>query len=225
MSSFTVGLDLGQGTDNSALAVVERVLVLPAGVGIGDFWRRQDLHGPHLREELHVRHLIRWELGTPYPSVVADVARMMRAPSMDDGMLLLDGSGVGRAVRDMFRDAWTAEPFGVFAPIAVTSTGGLKRNGWNVPKRDLMAAIQVRLQTGTLKVAAGLLLADQLERELGSFRQKISAAGNATFEVQRKAGEGHGDLVSALSLAVFQPNTSRRPDVIENSNALERSTN
>ncbi|WP_157883521.1 hypothetical protein [Clavibacter capsici] len=217
-------MDLGQGQDNSALAVVERVLVLPPMVSLGQFWRQPETFGPQVREELHVRHLTRWELQTPYDVVVGDVAGLMRRPSMIDAMLLLDGSGVGRAVRDMVYAEWNTDPFGVCPPIAVTATGGLKRHGWNVPKRDLLAAIQVRLQTGTLRIAKGLVLGDQLERELTSFRQKISAAGRDTFEVQRKAGEGHGDLVSALALAVFQPNTIGRPAVIESAHDLMKET-
>ena len=221
MSSFTVGLDLGQGQDYSALVVVERVLVLPAGVTVGDFYRKPHAH-PTLSEQLHVRHLRRWELGTPYPSIVADVVKLMHAPSMDDGMLLIDGTGVGRAVRDMFREAWSADRFGVTYPIAVTVTGGHARNGWHVPKSDLMAAIQVPLQQGRLKVAPRLALGDVLERELVGFRQKISVTGRDTYDIPRRDGEGHGDLASALSLALFQPNTYRRPDVVENAEHIRR---
>lgn len=221
MSSFTVGLDLGQGQDYSALVVVERVLVLPAGVTLGKYWRNPRSVSA-MFEQLQVRHLRRWELGTPYPSIVADVVTMMRSPAMSDAMLLVDGTGVGRAVRDMFRDAWMDEHFGATYPVAVTVTGGHARHGWNVPKSDLMAAIQVPLQQGRLKIAPRLPLGDVLERELVAFRQKISVTGRDTYEIPRRDGEGHGDLASALSLALFQPNTYRRPDVVENAEQIRR---
>ena len=221
MSSYTVGLDLGQGQDFSALVVVERVLVLPPLVSLGAFWRQPQIIGPSVREEKHVRHLRRWELGTPYPVIVADVATMMRAEAMRDALLFIDRTGVGRAVFDMFTEAWQVEEFGAGFPFGVTITAGSKRNGMSVPKSDLLAAIQVPLQQGTLRVAEGLALGPVLERELVSFRQKISEAGRDTFDVQRRAGEGHGDLVTALSLALFQDNTISRPDLVENTDALK----
>lgn len=224
MSSFTVGLDLGQGQDFSALVVVERVLVLPPMVSIGAFWRHPDRIGPALVEQRQVRHLRRWELGTPYPTIVADVARMMRAPAMDDAMLFIDRTGVGRAVFDMFLDEWRSVEFGANRPVGVTVTAGSKRNGWHVPKSDLLAAIQVPLQQGTLLVADGLTLGPVLERELVSFRQKITESGRDSYDIQRRAGEGHGDLVTALALALFQDNTLRRPDVVENTDAIRRAS-
>ncbi len=222
MTSYTVGLDLGQGQDYTALVVVERVIVLPPLVSVGAFWRAPHIYGDALRDELWVRHLRRWELGTPYPVIVSDVATMLRDPRMDDAMLFLDGTGVGRAVRDMFREEWERAPFGAYRPIAVTVTGGHDRNGYNVPKSDLMAAIQVPLQQGVLRVAERLTLGDQLERELTAFRQVITASGRESFDIQRRAGEGHGDLVSALALALFQDNTMSRPDVVEDTQMLRK---
>lgn len=224
MSSFTVGLDLGQGQDYSALVVVERVLVLPPLVSIGAFWRQPGVIGQGLVEQRQVRHLRRWELGTPYPVIVADVARMMRAPAMEDAMLFIDRTGVGRAVFDMFVDEWRGAEFGANRPIGVTITAGSKRNGWHVPKSDLLAAIQVPLQQGALLVADGLALGPVLERELVSFRQKITESGRDSYDIQRRAGEGHGDLVTALALALFQDNTLRRPDVVENTDAIRRAS-
>src|SRR5690606_30505154 len=135
--------------------------------------------------------------------IVEDVAAFMRAESMQSqGLLFVDGTGVGRAVMDMFADAHREGPLGRYDPIGVTVTGGREANGWNVPKRDLMAAIQAPLQLGRLRIAEGLALGDVLERELTSFRLKIGESGRESVGYQRTAGEGHGDLVSALALAV-----------------------
>lgn len=213
MTSYTVGLDLGQGMDFSALAVVERVLMLPEGMTVGEFWRKP--HGVEPVEQWHVRALRRWELGTPYPSIVTDVVRLMRAPAMDDAMLLIDGTGVGRAVRDMFWDEWDAARFGCYPPRAITVTAGHRRNGWNIPKTDLFAAVQVPLQQGRLLIADGLGLGEVLADELLQFRQRITDAGRELIDFERRPGQGHGDLVNALALAMVQPNTARRPDVVE----------
>lgn len=223
MSSYTVGLDLGQGLDYSALTVVERVIALPPYVSTAAFWRSPQIVGPGTREEFHVRALRRWELGTPYPVVVADVVAMMRTDVLDrDGVLFVDATGVGRAVTDLFWDEYREASFGCFRPQAVTITGGRERHERNVPKTDLIAAIQVPLQQGRLKIATGLALGSVLEQELTGFRQTITQTGRESYDIQRRAGQGHGDLVMSLALALFQPNTLRRPDVVEHTGAFER---
>ena len=221
MSSFVIGLDLGSAADFSALVVVERVFVLPEYISLNQWHRQPDLYRRYVVEEKHVRHLRRWELGTPYPSIVDDVAAFMRAePMQSQGLLFVDGTGVGRAVMDMFADAHREGPLGRYDPIGITVTGGREANGWNVPKRDLMAAIQAPLQLGRLRIAEGLALGDVLERELTSFRLKIGESGRESVGYQRTAGEGHGDLVFALALAVYGNNPYGRPDVIENPKTL-----
>lgn len=206
--SFTVGLDLGQGNDYSALVVVERV----------QFYE----HEPSERlfgveeptEELHVRALRRWELGTPYPAVVDDVVTLMRAELKADALFVFDATGVGRAVSDLFSAEWLKEYFCLWGPIGLTVTAGAERHEWNYPKKDLIAALQVPLQQGRLKIADGLTLGPILEKELVGFRQKLSATGRESFDIQRRSGEGHGDLASALMLALAVPNTLRRPRVV-----------
>jgi len=213
MTSYTVGLDLGQGQDYSALAVVERVLMLPPGLTLGTWHRRPDAYA--LTEQWHVRALRRWELGTPYPVVVQDTTRLMRAEPMADALLVIDGTGVGRAVRDMFMQAWQGQRFGSSWPYAVTITAGERRHGRNIPKHDLFAAVQVPLQQQRLRIAQGLALGEVLADELVQFRQRLTVSGRELIDFERRPGQGHGDLVNALALAMVQPNTSRRPAVIE----------
>ncbi len=62
--SFYVGLDLGQAADYTALAVVQSVVEQNP---VGDAERF-----------LHLRHLERYELGTPYPEIADNVAALMR---------------------------------------------------------------------------------------------------------------------------------------------------
>jgi hypothetical protein len=217
MACFTVGLDLGSAADFSAMVVTERVFVLPPLISLNQWHRQPGLYQAGLVEEKHVRHLQRWELGSPYPVIVSDVAQFMRSRVMrQHGLMYVDKGGVGRAVMDMFYDAHREAPMGCYEPIGITSTGGKEANGWNIPKQDLMAAIQAPLQLGRLKIAQGLALGDVLEKELTNFRMKITASGRETFDYQRSAGDGHGDLVSALALAMYGNNPYGRPDVIEN---------
>ncbi|MEW2003045.1 hypothetical protein AB0365_09810 [Brevibacterium casei] len=221
MACFTVGLDLGSAADFSALVVVERVFVLPRFVTLNEWHRQPNLIMSDLVEERHVRLLRRWELGTPYPSIVDDVAATMRTDMLRrQGLLYVDATGVGRAVMDIFYEAHQQEHIGAYQPIAVTITGGREASGWNVPKQDLFASIQAPLQLGTLKVAEGLPMGETLEKELTNFRLKIGPSGRESVDYSRSAGDGHGDLVSALALAMYGNNPYGRPDVIENPKTL-----
>lgn len=221
MSSITVGLDLGTANDYSALVAVERVFKLPAYVSLNQWHRSPGQYQEHLLEERHVRHLRRWELGTTYPSVVEDVAAMMRSPALREAVLVIDATGVGRAILHMFHEAHEEEPIGVFPPIGIQATGGDKSHGWNVTKRDLMAAIQANLQLGKLKIADNLPLGESLEKELTNFHLKITNSGRDSFEYKRsETSDGHGDLASALSLALYVDNTSGRPEIIEDPSTL-----
>lgn len=223
MGSYTVGLDLGQ-TDFTALAVVERVLVPPGTMDVDTYADR--MHRPGVGrpvQEHHVRHLARWPVGTPYPEVVEQVGHLMRRPPLHtDGLLVIDRTGVGVAVMDMFTEAWrTGRLAGVTRPVGVTITGGDHGTDFNVPKSDLMGAVQATLQAGSLRIAPGPLV-PVLQRELLQFRQKITPAGRTTYDTPRREGEGHGDLVMALALALVWPNSLRKPDLIDRETTAAR---
>lgn len=193
--SFYVGLDLGQSNDYTALAVVEKV-----GQDHGD-------------PDLHLRHLERYPLRMPYPDMVSRVAALVRAPALtspridrqlgrrilDEPELLVDATGVGRPVVDLFRERGLRYK-------AITITGGNQvtrvSGGYGVPKRDLIGALEVPFHSGRLKVAAGLHLWETLRKELQSFRRKISlTTGNDTYEHWRESD--HDDLVLAAALACW----------------------
>lgn len=180
MASLTVGLDLGQSRDYTALAVVEHVRTDPdARWYSADGWR------------LDVRHLERVELGTPYPAIVERVAALMRTPELvDDGHLVIDQTGVGRPIYDMFADAKRDGRLPVW-PRGVTFTPE--------SKLDLVTGLEAALQTGRLNIARSDPLAERLLAELKAFRVKLSPTGHPTFEAARESD--HDDLVIALALA------------------------
>lgn len=117
---------------------------------------------------------------------------------------------------DMFTEAWrNGRIAGVTCPLGLTITGGEQGNGFDtIPKADLMGALQATLQAGTLRIAPGPVV-DVLQKELLAFRQKILPSGRTTYDVPRREGEGHGDLVMALALALVWPNTLRRSDLLD----------
>jgi hypothetical protein len=104
---FYVGLDLGQAADYTAVAVVQSGMQEKPEGGTERF--------------LHLRHLERYELGTPYPDIADKVAALMRderlSPNEYDASrrrifrsepeLIVDDTGVGRAVADLLKTKGT----------------------------------------------------------------------------------------------------------------------
>ncbi len=184
MIKYFVGLDLGQVQDYTALVVSERKT-----------WRYDPR--PY---EYHVRHLERPKLGTPYPVIVEQVRDLMRSRDLiNQAALVVDATGVGRPVVDLFRKA------GLW-PVAVTITGGnvvtVGGGGFHVPKRDLVTTLQVLFQSGRLKVARKLPLAPVLVEELLNFRVKINVrTAHDSYEAWRDGD--HDDLVLAAALACW----------------------
>jgi hypothetical protein len=184
-----LGMDLGQVNDPSAIAAVERTSSADSPARYA------------------VRHLERFPLGTPYPSIVTAVSRLVQTPiagkyPLSSCPLIIDGTGVGRAVCDMFMVSNLADRI-----VRVTITAGMDANFdgsagcWHVPKLQLVSVLQSCLQGERLKAAPGLPEAQTLARELRTFRVKITSAGNETFEAWRE--RDHDDLVLALAIALW----------------------
>jgi hypothetical protein len=185
---FYIGLDLGQRHDHSAVAIVER----------------QDMHPAFLtaqRDQLLVRFVERLPLGTPYPAVVERMRKIVRALDAQCA-LTVDATGVGAPVVELLRSAHLG-----CEVTAVTITGAAAESGrggsWHVPKRDLIAGVQLSLEKGALRIAPKMKEVGALLRELLDVR---ISAGLATGKVKMGAeGRGeHDDLVIALSLACWR---------------------
>ncbi len=169
---FAIGVDLGQVSDPTAIVVAE--LIEP---------------------DIHVRHLERLPLGTPYPRVATHPGRLVRAlPGPAD--LVVDATGVGRPVVDMLRDQGLE-----VAAVTITSGKTTRRNGdsWLVPKTELVRALAVAVEGGRLKIAQRLPLAPVLKGELRAFERTIGAGGHTAFEGKGK----HDDLVIAAALVAW----------------------
>lgn len=186
--SYIIGLDLGQAQDYTAIAVME---VIPP----------QTVPSEKTSDDptYHVRHLERVR-GIPYPVVVDRVREIIRqlGPA-NDTSLILDYTGVGRPVSDLFRQAGIRH-------YAVTIHGGdqVTHEGthYRVPKRDLVSSVLVVLQAGHLKIASSLPDAAVLVKELENFKVKIDpATAHDSYSAWREGV--HDDLVLAVSLAVW----------------------
>ena len=166
----------------------------------------EQIRGPGLKH-YHIRHLHRWPLGTPYTSPqgscdgIAEDLFDLIVQAGRPVILVLDATGCGRPVVDIFRKCG----LGVKKLAPVTITGGSQANmqggWWHVPKRDLAGAVAAGLEQHTLHIASGLPLAPLLAKELATFKVKVTAAGNETFEAWRE--KDHDDLVLAVALAIW----------------------
>jgi hypothetical protein len=196
---YVVGVDLGQSADPTAIAILHWKTVPCETWTHENFVHRQDA-----KESLEVRYLQRLALGQSYPEQVQHVADMLARPPLcgDDDFpaaeLVIDETGVGRAVGDIFETAG-------MKPFRVSITAGAEatvagHNRHHVAKSILISTLDARLHTGELKFAAALTEADAMREELLDFRRKVSTAGRYSFEA--RVGK-HDDLVLATSIALW----------------------
>lgn len=187
--TFMLGVDLGQSQDPTASAVVH--------------YRKFFSHHASGSRKLvgnrfDVVHLERLPLGLAYPQVCQEVRMLMaRKPIAGNCELVIDETGVGRAVGDIFDVAG-------LRPVRVTITSGLEQSwtggGWHVPKQVLISTLDACLHSGELGFAPELHEAGAMEGELADFRRKVSSAGRYSFEA--RVGK-HDDLVLAVSIALW----------------------
>jgi hypothetical protein len=187
---YIVGVDLGQSMDPTAIAVIEQRKTFKHHYS-------GDRHAAG--ERFDVRHLQRLPLGLSYPEVVYEVGRLTaRAPLVNQCEVVIDATGVGQAVADLFDvGPWVK-------PVRVTITAGLEQSwvggGWHVSKTILISTLDARLHTGELRFAKALLEAGAMQEELKDFRRKVSAAGRYQYEA--RVGK-HDDLVLAVAIALW----------------------
>jgi hypothetical protein len=197
---YLIGLDLGQASDPTALAILKRVLLLDDGGQAVRDHRDEPLY------QFGCVYLERYPLGTSYPTIVAAVGRLVRDPRLQpDPRLAIDATGVGRAVVDLFlHERMPAQ----LVPITITAGDTVRRERWNrsrstgywVPKAELVSAVQAGLQSRRLKVVPTLGLADTLRKELADFRSTISRSAHETFSARDGS---HDDLVLSVAMPLW----------------------
>jgi hypothetical protein len=198
---YIAGLDVGQQADPSALTVLER-----------DLW----LRGNVVKSRYDARWLERFPLQTSYPAM-ARLVRDRLEKLGERAILVVDVTGVGRGVVDLFREEWTTRDAatgervvrpGKPAIIAVTLLSSALRQPtapvWDelhVAKRDVVMAFMLALQHQRFRAAKGLKEAEVLFKEGQNFQWKVSAAGNDQYGAWRDGQ--HDDLLLAVAIAVW----------------------
>src|SRR5262249_5002131 len=112
--------------------------------------------------------------------------------------LVIDATGVGRPVLDLFRG------YGV-SPIGVTITGGdattCDGQMWRVPKIHLVSRVQALLHDQRLHIHQDIPDAAALVNELQNFRAEYSDTGYIRFNA--RSGK-HDDLLLATACALWR---------------------
>jgi hypothetical protein len=198
-----IGVDLGQSNDYPALAVVEKI----------------HSGNPQKLAALHLRHLERYPLRTPYPEIADEVAALVKSEHLvtyttDEVLnpitlypeLVVDQTGVGPPVTSLLREKGLT-----FRSVVVTAgdDAGPGRGAYRVPKRDLVSALEVSLQTGKLQVAEGIRLWGLLREEMLNFRRKVDLRKDHDSLEHWREGESD-DLVLAVCLACWGVAKARR---------------
>lgn len=213
---WIVSVDLGQANDYTAVAAIQA------------YEMREDPVLPILHR-YDVRHLQRFPLGLSYVDMVRDIGRLLqRPPFTRDTELIVDNTGVGRAVSDIFN----AEGL---KPVCVTITAGTgegEMHGtrrYNVSKGYIVSLLDAKLHTGELRFAGDLTEMPVMQSELKDFKRRVSESGHTSFEAR---GGKHDDMVLAVGIGLWRAvkhrskfnsgRTTDRPKVILGYSNLKR---
>jgi Terminase RNaseH-like domain len=218
---YSVGVDLGQSNDPTAIAVLERTVVPPQTALFAPVGKSPSNRLVEGETVYDLRYLKRPKLGTPYDTIAKRVADLIcelepqgAFGELGQVTLSVDGTGVGRAVVDLLgtefkRRGSTSKgtPRVDFRRVSVTgSQTTLKRptrtdGYWSVPKKDLVFPAVAAFQQGKIRIGK-VKDRDALVNELKNYKRTTNiATGGMQFEPWREAE--HDDLLFATCLALW----------------------
>ena len=219
---YSVGVDLGQANDFTAIAVLAKKIVSPETAmfsPVGQHPGNRLVEGDTVFDLVYLK---RPKLGTPYDTIAKRVADLVcelepqgAFGELGQVTLSVDGTGVGRGVVDVLdsefkRRGTTSKsvPKIDFRRVSVTgSQTQLKRperaqGYWSVPKKDLVFPAVAAFQQGKIRIAKNIKDRDALVNELKNYKRTTNiATGNMSFEPWRESD--HDDLLFAVCLALW----------------------
>jgi hypothetical protein len=196
--TLTVGVDVGQLADPSAMAVVSS-----------------------RNSRIFALRLERLPLRQPYPQQARRLATLvanLRRYAIESATrpadrsqpitVLVDVTGIGRATFDLLEEAITTSNTRIFA-VTLTAGSERKRNGseLHIPKQDLIDNLRRVMEERRLEVPSSSREFRTLISELRTFLGRKESASTLTTGARSGA---HDDLVIALSLACYGCNTLTR---------------
>jgi len=194
---YFLGVDLGQKNDYTAIAVL-RCEVYAKGKEI----ERTD-------RVFELTDYERVPLQTRYPQIVTHVSKLYRRMEKEAGelFLLVDRTGIGRAIWDMFQEAGL-DPVGVTMTAGHQVTDGDQPYTCNVPKIDLVHSLLRLLEQDRIKISTDNQFFLPFRRELSEYKIKpsLSRPGSVTLEAARDGD--HDDLIIAASMCTWAATSS-----------------
>jgi hypothetical protein len=210
---ITIGIDIGQSVDPTAIAVVEQE------------WRKREPRMEGLSEYVdhyNVRHLERLGLGTPYPDIMRALARLKNDVdervmagrlrnehgeiTPDDVAVVkcyIDATAMGAPVVDILREAGVSVIGCIFLHSerrTVDKDAATGRLVVKLGKAYMVSRLQVLLQNRRIHMDRKMEEARRLAKELLDYQIKVDENARDRFGA---FGTGkHDDLVTALGLAV-----------------------
>jgi hypothetical protein len=194
---YTMGLDLGQTRNYTAMVVLERQW---SGATARDFIS-SGTRGYQGEWKYTLVRVERVSLGTPYPRVVDWVRSVAREYGEELASIVVDASGVGSAVVDALRRA----ELGVrLIGVVITGNqacppgrgGNLTLAGYQtVSRAELLTGLQMAVQSNRFAVDRPRCREwDALRRELSALRLDGGTS---------KSSKSQDDLAFALALAIW----------------------
>ena len=207
--NYRIGIDLGQARDFTAVAILE----------CPRHWAEVSPTNP-----ARLLHCERIPLGTSYVDIVeyvrsalfprvrryAEDAYVMLSPRFRGAVprvtLIVDHSGVGRPVVDLFRQAR-------LQPVAVTITNGVdvsgtEYHGYRVPLVDLVDGLALAVRApALLTISSQLPDLSALLEEFQTFERRLTKAGHETFGNFRE--HTHDDQLFAIAIALWHARHGR----------------
>ena len=187
MGPVTIGVDIGQKRDPTAIAVVEAE-------------KRAD--GYHFR----ARHLEALPLGTRFHAVAARVGEVVASARKLSGRtptVYVDATGLGLPVLEMIQRAGVPTVVPVYFTYGDRRTerrGTSSRLEVSLGKAYLVCRLQALLQSDRLHLLPTMPAAQELAAELRDYELRVDENANDRYGAF-KVGT-HDDLVTALGLAV-----------------------
>jgi hypothetical protein len=218
---YSVGIDYGQASDPTAVAVLERVVIPPQTAAVPPGGDGGLVEG---EEAFDLIYLKRPPLGTSYDRIAERIVDLVlrlepKGAFGEHGQLVLstDSTGVGRAVTDILRKEFATRklregymPRVDFRPCTITGSNtspqppSFRGDYYKIPKRDLVFPLVAAMQRGQVRLAKDLEAADkeQFLHELLHYRRKVNiSTGNEAYESWRE--RDHDDELFATALALW----------------------
>lgn len=184
-NNIIVAADLGQSHDFSALFAVEKQMPTET----------------EPRVMYVCRGLKRWALGTSYPQIVTDVGNLLDNPKLACCPLVMDATGVGRPILDMFRISKVrARVWGITITAGNKARWDKESGTFHVAKILLVHTAVALFQQRRIKLPEGHPGTKILTEELADYRIKITVSANETFAAREGKND---DYVLATSMALW----------------------